>query len=470
MSDKKLKKDFTEGPIFVRMIIFAIPIILTGLLQLCYNMADNIVVGKFSGDEFALAAVGATGSLNTLIVNLLMGIGAGAGVVVAHCYGAKNEKMISRAVHTSITFSAFAGIGFAFLFFFISKPALGWMGINPLFINKSILYMRILAFGIPASAVYNYAAAILRNVGDSKTPLLILSSSGILNVLLNLLFVIVFHMTVDGVALATIISQYASATAAIFVLIKRKNVSYNFSPRKMGIDKSILKRALRLGIPQGIQGAMFSIANVILVSSMNEFDGYIFTGYTITNQIDGILYHFCIGFAVASLTFTAQNYGAKKPQRIKKVLIYSLVQVTVVGIIVGQLVLLLNEPLAHLFMPEESINQDHIIATVEELTALLLSTYFLLGIMEVLSGSMRGLGYSIVQMILYVAGICATRLIWIATAFPLNKTPFFLMLCYPISWIVTIILLGTSRIIAGFKLKKQLNATLEPEESSAAKI
>ena len=215
--------DFTEGPLFSQMLRYAIPVMLTGLLQICYNLADNIIVGKFSGDEFALAAVGATSELTRMIINLLMGIGAGAGIIVAQAYGATDTKKLSKAVHTSITFSLFAGAFFAVLFFFAAKPALTIMDINPVFIDKSILYMQITAFGVPASAVFNYSAGIIRSVGDSKTPLWILSSSGILNVALNLVFVIFCNMSVDGVALATVISQYASAVAAVIVLTRRKN-------------------------------------------------------------------------------------------------------------------------------------------------------------------------------------------------------------------------------------------------------
>ena len=466
----KKKRDFTEGPLFKQMVIFTIPIILTSLLQICYNMADNIVVGKFSGEEFALAAVGATGPLSGLIVNLLMGIGGGGAIVIAHALGAKDYKKLDRAIHTSLTFSFFGGIIFGLLFFFISKPALTLMNINPAFIDLSIKYMQIYAFGVPASAVYNYTAAMVRSMGDSKTPLMILAISGLINIGLNLIFVLCFGMDVDGVALATIISQYVSAIWVVLVLIKRKNVPYEFSFKKLNIDGKILKQSMRLGIPSGIQQSMFSISNMLIVSSMNTFDPYVYTGYTINTNIDNLLYCVVSAFATTCLTFTAQNYGAKNRKRIHQSLTYSIIQVVTVGLICGVIVLLLTKPLAMLFMPANATNIDVILKTTKELNLLLNTTYFLLGVVSVLSGALRGLGYSIVQMILYTIGICGTRVVWIYTVFPTLNSPVGLMLCYPASWIVCLILLGTSRILAEKKLKEITAPKIKESDTSIAKI
>jgi len=463
---KSKKRDFTEGPIFKSMLLYTIPIILTALLQLCYNMADNIVVGRWSGEEFALAAVGATGPLNNLIVNLLMGIGAGGAIVVAHAFGAKDYDKLSRAVHTSVTFSFIGGIIFGLIFFLVSKPALTLMGIDSAFIDLSVKYMRILAFGIPASSVYNYSAAILRSVGDSRSPLIILSCSGLINVGLNLIFVICFNMDVDGVAIATIISQYISAAAAVTLLVKRKNMPYAFSFKKMAIDKKILIESMRLGIPSGIQASMFSISNMIIVSSMNSFGPYVYTGYTINSNIDSILYCICSGFSTTCLTFTAQNYGAKNIKRIHKALLYSIVQAVSVGFICGQIILLFTDPLAMLFMPENQTNIDIILKTTRELTKMLLSTYFLLGVLSVISGALRGIGYSILQMILYIIGLCGTRVFWVYIIFPLWNSPVGLMVCYPASWIVSIIFLGAARVIAEKKLKIKLAVTNLSEEEN----
>ena len=440
------------------MLFYAIPIILTGLLQIFYNLADNIIVGKFSGDEFALAAVGATSELTRMIINLLMGIGAGAGIIVAQAYGAGDKNKISKAVHTSITFSLLAGIFFAALFFLAARPALMLMDINPVFIDKSILYMQITAFGVPASAVFNYSAGIVRSIGDSKTPLWILSSSGLLNVALNLFFVIFLDMSVDGVALATVISQYASAIAILFVVTGKKNEAWAFSFKKMNIDLRILKASLLLGVPQALQSAMLNFANVTLVSSMNTFDAYVFTGYTINCQFQSIVDGVMTGFIIAATVFTAHNYGAKDFYRVKKVLALSLLQVTLFGVLTGQLVLLFKKPLAMLFLQENSEGLDTVLEVSASMSMLVISLYFLVGVLGVLSGSHRGLGCSVTQMILHVSGIFGTRFIWITLIFPLIKTPIGLMICYPLSWIITILFLGVTRYMIGKKLLKNSNA------------
>ena len=451
----KIKKqlDFTEGPIFIRMLLYTLPIILTGLLQLSYNMADNMIVGKFSSEEFALAAVGATNEVTSLILILVLGIGAGVSIVVSQAYGAKDTERISKAVHTSITFSMISGIVFAFLTFILAKPILELMEINPAFIDKSILYVRIYAFGVPAVTVANFAGPIIRGVGDSKTPLIFFICSALINVGLNLLFVAGLGLDVDGVAYATVISQYFSAIASLSLLIKRKNTSYAFSFKKMCIDKKILLQALRYGIPQGIQSAMFSVSNMMVISSMNTFNGYIYTGYTISNNINNIVNHICNGYSSGCLTFTAQNYGAKNKSRINRVLLYSMLQVIIAGVLVGQLVILFNEPIAMLYIPNNSEHVEEILGVMKEITTLLLSTYFLYGIMSVLSGSLRGIGHSFVPMLIYVVGLCVIRVLWVLFVFPVWTSPIGLMTCYPVSWLATALALAVTRLIAEKKLK-----------------
>ena len=385
---------------------------------------------------------------------MFIGLSIGSNVAIAKAIGERNDEKASRATHTGILVGLISGIIVSVIGLIFTRRLVELMKFDPEVIDKSALYLRIYFLGSPAVLVYNFGASALRAKGDTRRPLVFLTISGITNILLNLLFVIPFNMDVAGVGYATIISQYASATAAILVLIKRKNVSYNFSPRKMGIDKSILKRALRLGIPQGIQGAMFSIANVILVSSMNEFDGYIFTGYTITNQIDAIIYNICIGFSVTCLTFTAQNYGAKNLARVKKVLLTSILLVIASALLTSAVTLVFQEPLTLLFMPENSTNEETILAVARSLNFLVLGTYFLMGVLGVLSGSLRGLGRSVMQSALFLTGLCGTRILWIFAVFPFIKTPIGLMLCFPVSWTVAIILIGTARLAVGKKLAK----------------
>lgn len=335
MSAARLKKDFTEGPLFFRITLFALPIMLTGLLQIFYGMADHIVVGRYSSDPNALAAVGCTASLTTLIVNFLLGIGGGAGVVIAQCYGARDGGRLSRAVHTSLIFATVGGIAFCGLGLLISRPVLTLMGTKPEILDSATLYFRIICLGIPANAIYNFAAAVLRSTGDSRTPLIILSSTGLINVALNLFFVICCHMTVEGVALATIISQYISALVVVIVLSMKKGEPYRFSFSRLKFDKSIFHAILRYGIPSGIQSSMFNVANVLLASAVNTFPTTTVTANTIAGSVDAITYTTMNSFAQAAMTFVGQNYGALKRERIKKSIIYCVIQVLSVGSLVS---------------------------------------------------------------------------------------------------------------------------------------
>lgn len=443
LRSKKIK-NFTEGPMFFKMLTFSIPIMLTGILQILYNMADNIVVGQFSGDPNALGAVGSTSSLNNLIIAFLIGTSAGTGVIVAQCIGARRDRDVSRAVHTALIFALFAGIAFGALGFSISRPVLRLIGTQPILLDKAVLYMRIICIGVPASAVLNFGSAILRSSGDSNTPLIVLTLTGLVNVALNLLFVIVFGMSVEGVALATIISQYLSAFLVVLVLSKKKGQSYQFSFTKLCFDFVLLKRILRIGIPSGIQSSLFNIANVVLTNGINSFgDPNVITAYTINNNIDSITYIACNSFYQAALTFTGQNYGAMKYDRVKRTLIFALIQVTVMGIIISQLELFFGESLVSLYIAADAVNKAEVTAITMEMLQLLLTFYFLCGIMEVIMGVLRGLGYSISPMIVSLTGACAFRIFWRYVFFPLESlnTPTGLLLSFPISWILTITML-----------------------------
>ena len=474
----KTKRNLTEGPIFMPMIQFVIPIILTGMLQMCYNMADNIVVGRFSGDELALAAVGSTTSLSNLILNLLMGIAGGAGVVIAQSYGAKDYDKMSRAAHTSATFSFIGGIFFCILGLIIAKPALTLMDTKPELMSRALLYMNIICMGIPASAVYNFGAATLRAVGDSKTPLFILSSTGLCNVLLNLFFVIVCKMSVDGVALATITAQYISAITVMIILFKRKNVLYSLSKEKLKIDPAILKQILRLGIPAGLQGTLFSISNIILTAGINNLPTTDISGKTIAINIESIVHTAMNSYLHAAMTFTGQNYGAKKPDRIKKSIFYAVIQVTVVGILGGQLINLFAEPLASMYVKADDPNREAVIAAAVNLMGFMLACYFLCGLMDTISGSLRGLGYSMVPMFVSIGAICVLRTIWVFSVFPpeditwLPRLPWFeqfrsligIYTIYPVSWFLGLAIMTIILLFIFKKIKRRL--TMEAEEKS----
>lgn len=452
------KRDLTSGPLFLPMIGYVIPIILTGLLQVLYNMADNIVVGRYSGEELAIAAVGSTSSLSNLIINLLMGVAGGSGVVIAQSYGAKNYEKLSKAVHTSIIFSAIGGIAFCIIGLIISKPALELMKTQEELMHLAVLYMRIICLGIPASAIYNFGAAVLRSVGDSKTPLIILSSTGVLNVLLNLIFVICFNLSVSGVALATIISQAVSAFVVIIILKKRKNEPYSINLESLKVDTNILKEILRLGLPAGLQGTLFSISNIILTSGINQLPRTDISGKTIAINIEGLVYTAMNAYLHASTTFTGQNFGARKPDRIKKSIIYAVIQVAFIGFFGGQLLLLFGEPLANLYVDPNDPNKAAVIAAALDLMKFMLSCYFLCGVMDTLSGALRGLGYSVIPMIVSIGAICVLRAIWVYCFFPMEKYHSLIGIytIYPISWSIGLLTLAAVLLILFKRVKNRL--------------
>ena len=465
MTRTKVKQNLTEGPLFIPMIRFVVPIILTGMLQIFYNMADNIVVGRFSGDSLALAAVGSTSSLSNLIVNLLIGIAGGAGVVIAQSYGAKNFDKMKRAVHTSVLFSIIGGIAFCIFGMLISGPALSLMDTKAELMSRAVLYMRIICAGIPAVSVYNFGAATLRSVGDSKTPLFILSISGISNVLLNLFFVIVCKMSVGGVAFATIASQYISAVAVITVLIRRKDMPYTLKRNMLKIDGKILGEILRLGLPAGFQGTLFSISNILLTSGMNSLPTTDISGKTIAINIEGLVHTSMNSYLHAAMTFTGQNYGAKKPDRIKKSIIYAVIQVTFVGIVGGQLLNLFARPLASLYIDAADPNKEAVLEAAIQLMGFMLSVYFMCGLMDTLSGALRGLGYSMIPMIVSIGAICVLRAIWVFFIFPTEKFHSLIGIytIYPISWFLGLSALAIALLILFKKVRLKLKEEAESE-------
>ncbi len=452
----RTKKDFTEGPLFFKIFLFSLPIMLTGVLQILYNMADNIVVGKFSGDDNALAAVGCTAALTNLIVNLLLGIASGAGVVISQTYGAKDGRRVSRASHTAMAFSIVGGIVFMLIGLAAAKPALILLDTDEVILESAVLYMRIICIGIPASAVYNFGASILRSVGDSKTPLYILGGTGLVNVLLNLFFVIVCNMTVDGVGLATVISQYLSAAFIVGILVLRKSESYSLNIKKFVFDKRELSLILKYGIPTGIQSSLFSISNVLLTGAVNSFPVTTVSAKTIAGNIDSITYTVMNCYLHSSMTFTGQNYGAGNYSRVKRVLGYSLIQVVAVGIFVSFVQMAFAPELAWLFVDKNNPDAAVIVDTAVYVMKIFFYTYFLCGIQEVISGFARGMGYSLSPMLISLCGICLFRIFWISAIFPMEKMNNLLGLyiVYPITWVITILMQSILIIIAFRKLNK----------------
>ncbi len=422
--------DMCNGPLLGKILLFSVPLMLSGILQLLFNAADIVVVGRFAGNE-ALAAVGSTGSLNNLIVNVFMGLSIGTSIMVARYYGAQDWKSIREIVHTSMLVSFICGVALIFIGIFLAAPLLELMGTPPECLDQAVLYMRIIFIGMPAQMVYNFGAAILRAVGDTRRPLLFLLAAGIVNVLLNLFFVIVFHMDTAGVALATIISQSISAVLVVLCLM-RSHAPYRLRFRRLRVRKAQLLQIIRVGLPAGIQGAVFSVSNVLIQSSINSFGSLAVGGNTAASNIEGFVYTSMNSLYQASLSFTSQNVGAGKLQRVVPILLRCLGVVLTVGVGLSGLALLFNHQLLGLYSSDQEVIR-YGLGRLEVVCA----TYFLCGMMDVVCGSVRGLGSSVVPTIVSLTGACGLRILWIYTIFAENRTLFFLYLSYPITWVIT---------------------------------
>ena len=423
----KYEINMTDGPLFMKMVKFTVPIILTDVLQLFYNAADVIVVGKFAGKE-SLAAVGSTSSLINLLVKLFIGISLGAGVVVAQNIGAQNKSGVEKSTHTSMSLSFIIGIFVCLLGFFTSTPCLKLMSTPNDVLNKASLYMKIYYLGIPGLMVYNFGASILRSAGDTRRPLYILSASGIVNVLLNLVFVIVFKMDVAGVALATIIAQYISCVA-IFILLIKTDGTYKIEFKKLTIHKKTMGLILRFGIPIGVQSSLFSISNVLIQSAVNSFGSTVMAGNAAAASLEGFVYTAIDSPAQAALTFASQNTSAGKIKRVKSVWFFALLISAISSAVFCPLFLIFKEPLLSIYS-----SAPEVIAAGAKRMNIIVAYYLLCGCMDVTSNTVRGLGYSVTPMVTTVFFVCVMRIIWIYTVFPAFKTITSVYWSYPISW------------------------------------
>ena len=425
--------DMCSGPLMGKLLRFSVPLMLSGILQLLFNAADIVVVGQFDSSD-AMAAVGSTSSLNNLIVNLFLGLSAGGSVVVAQYFGMKSRQDVEETVHTAILLGFISGLVLVAAGMFLAEPMLVLMGTTPDVIDQSVLYMRIVFAGMPAMMVYDFGAGILRAVGDTRRPLVYLFCGGVVNVAFNLFFVIVCHLGVAGVAIGTVMSQCIAAFLTVRCLMKTEDC-YGIRLRELRIVKHKLLRILRVGVPTGIQGAMFSISNVVIQSSINSFDSSIIVaGNTASGNIEGFVYTAMNAFYQASLTFTSQNVGAHQTRRILPVLGWSLLCVTVVGVATGVLAVLFGPQLLGIYSPDEEV-----IAYGLERLRLICLTYFLCGTMDVVTGSIRGLGPSVTPAVISLLGVCGLRIVWIYTVFAANRSLMVLYLSYPVSWLITLV-------------------------------
>lgn len=429
---KKYEMDMCNGPIISKMLIFAIPLMCSSILQLLFNAADIVVVGKFAGDN-SLGAVGSTTALINLLVNLFMGLSVGANVLAARDYGGNRKDELSKTVHTSMMLSIISGIILTVVGVLFSRQILILMKSPDEILPLASLYLKIYFIGMPASMAYNFGSAILRSVGDTKRPLYFLFAAGIVNVILNLIFVIVFNMDVAGVALATIISQYISAFLVIRCLM-RESEGIKLHISKLKIHKDKLMPILRVGIPAGFQGVIFSLSNVVIQSSVNIFGNIIVSGNSAAQNIEGFIYVGMNAFYQAAISFTSQNMGAGKKERVRKIAISAQILVILTGLILGLTALFSGRWLLRIYT-----NNPEVIEAGMKRMIVITTTYFLCGMMDVMVGIMRGLGYSIIPMIVSLVGACGLRLIWIATVFQIpqyhNVTTVYV--AYPISWAIT---------------------------------
>ena len=432
---KKKYRSMLEGPLLPSVISYTVPIILTSVLQLLFNAADLVVVGRFCG-SISVAAVGATGAITNLIVNLFVGFSIGAGVSVAHAMGAKEEQVLHRTVHTAMPMALVGGVVLTVVGVLFSPDFLKMMGTPGDVLALSSLYMRIYFSGMTFNMVYNFCASILRAAGDTKSPLIYLTLAGVLNVLLNLFFVTVLHMNVAGVALATTISQGLSAVLVVLALMRR-NDGCKLDLRKMRFYKPQLLKMIRIGLPAGIQGSLFSISNVIVQSSINSFGEIVMSGNAAAGNIEGFVYVIMNAFHQTTVNFVGQNVGAHQYRRAKNTLYLCLVCCTVLSVLVSQLVCAFGPELLSIYITD---SQEAISYGVQRL-AVVCQTYFLCGLMETTTGALRGMGASMVPMVISVLGVCGVRLGWIATIFQLEQfhTPFWLYISYTVSWTFTFV-------------------------------
>lgn len=430
---KRKNRSMLEGPLFTGIVSYTVPIILTSILQLLFNAADLVVVGQFCG-SVSVGAVGATGAVTNLIVNLFIGLSGGAGVAVAHGLGGRQDEDVHRTVHTSIPVALIGGIILTIVGVLFSEAFLRMMGTPENVLELSAVYMKIYFAGITFTMVYNFCASILRAAGDTKSPLIFLTIAGVINVIFNIIFVTVFHMNVAGVALATVISQAISAVLALIALMRRTDAC-KLVWSKLRIYKTQLRKIIRIGLPAGLQSSMFSISNVIIQSSINSFGDIFVSGNAAAGNIEGFIFVSMNAFHQTAVNYIGQNVGAKQYRRAKQVLWTCLGCVSAVGVALSAIVCIFGRQLLGIYITdsEQAIGYGMIRLLY------VCMPYMLCGLMDVSTGALRGMGAAITPMMISILGVCGIRLVWIYTTFqiPAYHTPECLYLSYAVSWLFT---------------------------------
>ena len=431
--NKKYEIDMCSGSVFGKMLLFALPLMCSSILQLLFNAADIVVVGRFAGDN-ALAAVGSNTALINLLTNLFVGLSVGTNVLTAQYYGAKRDRDLKETVHTSMLLSLYSGLLLTVVGLIGAPKLLELMQAPPEVLNLAVLYLRIYFLGMASMMVYNFGSAILRAVGDTKRPLYYLLGAGIVNVVLNLFFVIVCHLGVAGVAMATVISQTISAFLVVRCLVREQG-GIHLDLKALAITKEKLGKIMQIGLPAGFQGTVFSLSNVVIQSAVNSFGNIAVAGNSAAANIEGFVYMAMNAFHQATISFTSQNYGARAYKRIYKILFAGELFVIVTGVVLGNLAVLLGESLLGIYSPSAEV----ITAGMARLK-IICTLYALCGARDVLVGALRGIGYSIIPMIVSLVGACGLRLLWIATVFqiPEYHSLTTVYLSYPITWTITL--------------------------------
>lgn len=433
--NKKYEIDMCSGSVFKKMLIFAVPLMFSSILQLLFNAADIVVVGRFAGDN-ALAAVGSNGSLINLITNLFIGLSIGSNVLTAQYYGAKRDDDLKETVHTSMLLSIYSGIILTIVGIASARVLLELMQAPEEVLNLAVLYLRIYFLGMTSTMVYNFGSAILRAVGDTKRPLYFLLSAGIINVILNLFFVIVCHWGVAGVAVATAVSQTVSALLVVRCLMKEQG-GIHLDLKQLAISREKFMKIVQIGLPAGFQGVVFSLSNVVIQSAVNSFGAISVAGNSAAVNIEGFVYMGMNAFYQAAISFTSQNYGAHEYKRVYKILIAGEIYAMAVGLLLGNLAVHFGKSLLGIY----SQSPDVIAAGLRRMR-IICTTYALCGMMDVFVGVMRGLGYSVVPMVVSLIGACGLRLLWIATIFniPQYHSLETVYVSYPITWAITMLI------------------------------
>lgn len=435
LKSKAYEIDMCSGPILKKMLRFAVPLMASGVLQLLFNAADVIVVGRFSGDN-SMAAVGSNAALINLLTNLFVGLSVGANVLAARYFGAKRERELHRAIHTTMLLAFCSGMVLIVAGIAMARQVLVWMQTPPAVLNLAVLYLRIYFLGMPALMLYNFGAGLLRSKGDTRRPLYYLLLAGIVNVALNLLLVIVFDLDVAGVAIATVVSQCISAALVVSCLM-RETGSFHLELRALRFYKEQLLGILRVGLPAGVQGIIFSLSNVVIQSSVNSLGEIVMAGSAASSNIEGFVYVAMNAVYQATLSFTSQNVGAGRMDRVNRILLTGLGCVTATGLVLGVGAWQAGRLLLGIYSGDPAVVEAGFVRL-----GIICGTYFVCGMMDTMVGALRGIGYSVMPMMVSLMGACVLRLVWVATVFqiPAYHTPECVYWSYPISWIVTLLI------------------------------